>query len=566
MGPFGSNIKAECFVEEGIPVLNGSNLTSYEINDGALRYITIKKAQSLGRALASRGDVIVTHRGTLGQISYIPDTSKFKNYIISQSQFRMRLNKTIVMPEYFVYYFHTPEGQWKILSNKTQTGVPALGRPTSTFKKLSIPLPSLSTQAKVVEFVHSIQRKINTNNQINDYLYECCTAKMQEIVAGSTGTMTVDDCCDAIYSGGTPSTKKPAYWDGDLPWLSSGETRSRFIIDTEKTITELGVNESSTKLAKAGDVVMASAGQGFTRGQTSMLFFDTYVNQSVVVMRPKQFYGAYLLLMLASQYDSLRAWSDSTSTRGSMSGKLLRQFDIPSIDSDQARELADSVAPIFALIENNLRESKSLEQTRDALLPKLMSGEIDVSKVDITQLNNHLARCVAISEIENWSIEEAFRAFIFIHFRMLVQESLNAGIQALNELAQIEINLPEYLAIGRFFEIADMVAISSALENPELNNVVSCFSSFYMRSIAPLMQIDTAKLIAITTRKVIASRSRLNSSGRAKRRSCFTCVARRSFIRVKRGNILIEPFLISRAHLIIWIKTFAAYIRNSQRK
>ncbi len=391
MGPFGSNIKAECFVEEGIPVLNGSNLTSYEINDGALRYITIKKAQSLGRALASRGDVIVTHRGTLGQISYIPDTSKFKNYIISQSQFRMRLNKTIVMPEYFVYYFHTPEGQWKILSNKTQTGVPALGRPTSTFKKLSIPLPSLSTQAKVVEFVHSIQRKINTNNQINDYLYECCTAKMQEIVAGSTGTMTVDDCCDAIYSGGTPSTKKPAYWDGDLPWLSSGETRSRFIIDTEKTITELGVNESSTKLAKAGDVVMASAGQGFTRGQTSMLFFDTYVNQSVVVMRPKQFYGAYLLLMLASQYDSLRAWSDSTSTRGSMSGKLLRQFDIPSIDSDQARELADSVAPIFALIENNLRESKSLEQTRDALLPKLMSGEIDVSKVDITQLNNHLS-------------------------------------------------------------------------------------------------------------------------------------------------------------------------------
>ena len=86
---------------------------------------------------------------------------------------------------------------------------------------------------------------------------------------------------------------------------------------------------------------------------------------------------------------------------------------------------------------------------------------------------------------------------------MLVQESLNAGIQALNELAQIEINLPEYLAIGRFFEIADMVAISSALENPELNNVVSCFSSFYMRSIAPLMQIDTAKLIAITTRRCV---------------------------------------------------------------
>lgn len=82
---------------------------------------------------------------------------------------------------------------------------------------------------------------------------------MNHIVGSSNKTMTVDECCESIYSGGTPSTKNPAYWNGNLPWLSSGETRARFIIDTEKTITELGVAESSTKQAKAGDVVMASA-------------------------------------------------------------------------------------------------------------------------------------------------------------------------------------------------------------------------------------------------------------------------------------------------------------------
>ncbi len=214
---------------------------------------------------------------------------------------------------------------------------------------------------------------------------------MNDIVGVSDGTMAVGDCCETIYSGGTPSTKKPAYWNGNLPWLSSGETRSRFIIDTEKTITELGVAESSTKLAKTGDVVMASAGQGFTRGQTSMLFFDTYVNQSIVVMRPKKDYGAYLLLMLAAQYDNLRAWSDSTSTRGSMSGKLLRQFELPRIGTDQAKELMDFTAPMFKMIENNLRESKALAQTRDALLPKLMSGDIDVSQVELSKPpNNHL--------------------------------------------------------------------------------------------------------------------------------------------------------------------------------
>lgn len=207
--------------------------------------------------------------------------------------------------------------------------------------------------------------------------------------------MVVDDCCEAIYSGGTPSTKKIEYWNGNLPWLSSGETRSRFIIDTEKTITELGASNSSTKLAKTGDVVMASAGQGLTRGQTSMLLLDTYVNQSVVVMRPKKNYGAYLLLMLAAQYDSLRAWSDSTSTRGSMSGKLLRQFEIARINDGQARELERFCAPMFAMIENNLQENKALAETRDSLLPKLMSSEIDVSEVELpTQPNNHLSQNV----------------------------------------------------------------------------------------------------------------------------------------------------------------------------
>jgi len=169
MGPFGSNIKVDCFVDEGIPVFNGSNLTGFTTNDEELRYVTDEKARSLGRALASRGDVVVTHRGTLGQIAYIPDDSKYEHYIISQSQFRMRMNEK-ALPAYLVYYFHTPLGRWKILSNKAQTGVPALGRPTSTFQKIEIELPSIDIQSKVVALLDSLQSAIRLNRQTNDYL------------------------------------------------------------------------------------------------------------------------------------------------------------------------------------------------------------------------------------------------------------------------------------------------------------------------------------------------------------------------------------------------------------
>ena len=72
MGPFGSNIKRDNYVDSGVPYLNGSNLSSYKLNEDFFNYVTEEKAMSLGRCVAKRGDIIVTHRGTIGQISYIP--------------------------------------------------------------------------------------------------------------------------------------------------------------------------------------------------------------------------------------------------------------------------------------------------------------------------------------------------------------------------------------------------------------------------------------------------------------------------------------------------------------
>lgn len=169
MGPFGSNIKVDCFVDEGIPVLNGSNLDGFELSEKSFRYVTEEKANSLNKANAHKGDVIITHRGTLGQIVYIPKTAKHERYIISQSQFRVRCNDKI-LPEYLVYYFHTPIGQHKLLSNASQVGVPALARPSSTFQQIEIEVPDIDTQKRVTDIIDAIQQRIKANSEINDNL------------------------------------------------------------------------------------------------------------------------------------------------------------------------------------------------------------------------------------------------------------------------------------------------------------------------------------------------------------------------------------------------------------
>ena len=169
MGPFGSNIKVSCFVDSGVPVLNGSNLEGFSLSEKTFRYVTREKADSLNKANAHRGDIVITHRGTLGQIVFIPQDSKYDRYVTSQSQFRVRCNDK-VLPEYLVYYFHTPIGQHKLLSNASQVGVPALARPSSTFQQIEVVLPELSIQKRVVEIISTIQKKIVNNQELNDNL------------------------------------------------------------------------------------------------------------------------------------------------------------------------------------------------------------------------------------------------------------------------------------------------------------------------------------------------------------------------------------------------------------
>lgn len=383
MGPFGSNIKVSCFVDSGVPVLNGSNLEGFSLSEKTFRYVTREKADSLNKANAHRGDIVITHRGTLGQIVFIPQDSKYDRYVISQSQFRVRCNDK-VLPEYLVYYFHTPIGQHKLLSNASQVGVPALARPSSTFQQIEVVLPELSIQKRVVEIISTIQKKIVNNQELNDNLYEIVNAYYTSLFKDVECEMTtIGNYAERIYSGGTPTTSNAAYWDGTFGWFSSGETRNRFVISTEKSITQTGIDNSSTKLASKHDIVMASAGQGFTRGQTSMLLIDTYVNQSVIVIHADRSILPYLFWNLANRYEELRAISDSSSIRGSLTTKMIAAFEIPCANNDVIQTFSGFAWAVIPQIENNLLENERLAALRDSLLPKLMTGEIDVSAIQL---------------------------------------------------------------------------------------------------------------------------------------------------------------------------------------
>ncbi len=254
----------------------------------------------------------------------------------------------------------------------------------SVIENLELSVPPLQIQKEIGSFLSEIDKKIAVNNQINDNLYEMVNAYYTSLFKDVECEMTtIGNYAERIYSGGTPTTSNAAYWDGAFGWFSSGETRNRFVISTEKTITQAGIDNSSTKLAAKHDIVMASAGQGFTRGQTSMLLIDTYVNQSVIVIHAERKVLPYLFWNLANRYEELRAISDSSSIRGSLTTKMIAAFEIPLANEESLQAFSDFSWSVIPKIENNLLENERLAALRDNLLPKLMSGEIDVSNIQL---------------------------------------------------------------------------------------------------------------------------------------------------------------------------------------
>ena len=377
MGPFGSNIKVSCFVDSGVPVLNGSNLEGFSLSEKAFRYVTGEKADSLNKANAHRGDIVITHRGTLGQIVFIPQDSRYDRYVISQSQFRVRCNDK-VLPEYLVYYFHTPIGQYKLLSNASQVGVPALARPSSTFQQIEVTLPELSIQKRVVEIITTIQRKIENNQELNDNLEQQAAALFSSLYNRSNTEVRYTDLIQ-ILGGGTPKTGETAYWNGNIAFFTPKDVGTPYTFITEKTITEEGLSHCNSRLYPVNTVFVTARG---TVGKVGLSGIPMAMNQSCYALVGKETHQLLVYFYTLKAVDRLKhkasgAVFDAITTRDFDSEQIMKLSD------DDAKAFLCVAEPMFQEMLNNSIENLRLSTLRDFLLPKLMSGEIDVSSVQL---------------------------------------------------------------------------------------------------------------------------------------------------------------------------------------
>ena len=165
-GPFGSNLVSRDYVPEGVPVIRGQNMGNRWVA-GDFVFVTPQKAESLEANLARPGDIVLTQRGTLGQVSLVP-LAPFGSYLVSQSQMKITVNREIADPLFFYYVLSSVEQQDYVRQNAIQTGVPHtnLGMLRST----PVLVPSLEEQHTIAHVLGTLDDKIELNRRMNETL------------------------------------------------------------------------------------------------------------------------------------------------------------------------------------------------------------------------------------------------------------------------------------------------------------------------------------------------------------------------------------------------------------
>lgn len=418
MGPFGSDIKTDNFVCEGVPVIRGGNLTSGRFHSEGFVFLTEEKANDLSSANVFPGDLVFTHRGTLGQVGLIPE-QPFPRYVVSQSQMKLACDKHKALPDFIYYFFKSPVGQNALLANTSQTGVPAISRPVTSLKAIQLQLPPLKEQRAIAHILGTLDDKIELNRKQNETLEAMARALFK---AWFVDFEPVRAKMEDRWQRGQSLPGLPAHlydlFPDRLVESELGEIPEEWEKVSIRELLEFNPSESLRKGTEAPYLDMASlptagcwpeppitrpfgSGMRFRNGDTLLAritpclengktaFVQCLPDNSVgwgsteyIVMRakapvPSEF--AYLLARdVAFRGQAIRSMT-GTSGRQRAQTESVAAFKLACPRNEKVWDaFSRVVVPQFESIKANAQVIKTLAQLRDTLLPKLISGELRI--------------------------------------------------------------------------------------------------------------------------------------------------------------------------------------------
>ncbi len=360
-----------------IPFVTPTDMNDRRFISNTERYLTQQGVEAVKNSQISAGTVMVSCIGS--QMGKVAIAGKL---CVTNQQ----INSIIVSPKYselFVYYVLSLRED-EIRSIGSGSAVPILNK--TDFSNLPIAIPSLSEQCAIAGILGTLDDKIEVNRRMNATLESMARAVFRETTKNEDRKWNTGSILEFanLLSGGTPSTSEASYWNGNIEWVSAkdvGNIDSIFLLDTEKKITQKGVDNSSTKLLPAKTTIVTARG---TVGAHCMLGKAMTMNQTNYGLKAKEGIGDYFVYFtLSEMVEQLKQQSYGT-IFDTITTKTFQSAQCVQLPKEAIRKFESQVTPLMNMILNNQEESRTLASLRDSLLPKLMRGEVRVRKPDLT--------------------------------------------------------------------------------------------------------------------------------------------------------------------------------------
>lgn len=346
--------------------------------------ITQKK---ISKYIVNSGDILISVVGTIGLIGIVGQTLHNANQTENCDKI---VNIKGLEREYLYYYLISSFGQDEIRKRTVGAVQPKL--PLKNVLDIEIRYPDIDTQRKIVQVLSSLDDKIELNNAINKNLEEQAQAIFKSwfvdcepfgfIQPSDWYQGIVDDLAQEIICGKTPSTKKKEYYGDNVPFITIPDMHDCvYAITTERSLSKLGEESQPRKTLPANSVAVSCIG---TAGLVVLVSRPSQTNQQINSIVPKTgFSPYYIYLLMKTMSETINRLGQSGSTIVNLNKTQFGKMEVlvPSVSA--MNEFDITISPLFEMILANQRENISLIALRDSLLPKLMSGKIDVSNINI---------------------------------------------------------------------------------------------------------------------------------------------------------------------------------------
>jgi type I restriction enzyme S subunit len=416
IGPFGSRMKASLYVESGVPVIRGTNISHGRALSGDWVYVSDETADELRGCNLFADDLVFPHRGAIGQVGIVPCDGRAR-YMLSTSLMKLTCDRRVAEPLFLFYYFRSRFGRHALLKHASTVGTPGIGQPLTSLKSILVPVPSLEEQRAIAHVLGTLDDKIELNWRMNETLEAMARALFQ--------SWFVDfDPVRAKAEGRDPSLPKPIadlfpsrLVDSELGEIPEGWRLGQVgdvVAQTREQIDPLETPEAlfhhfSLPAFDNGQIPVEEPGGGI-KSQKSIVPPGTILlsklnpeiervwlvdvprqaravcSTEFLVLAPKAPFGqafAYCLARSPSfrrQIESLVTGTSKSHQRAHAEAILRLSAVLPPPVLVERFEAGSS--PLLERTLGCRAESRTLAALRDTLLPKLISGELRVPQAE----------------------------------------------------------------------------------------------------------------------------------------------------------------------------------------